>query len=293
MQEKIALALPFDFKAHFELLAKKHGEVKAQMQQFSDEYAKKVQSGEEKASPAIFGRMQEISQKWIEIDDLAGQINLFFDGGFTSSELADFNHFLSTNNHLQEINKNLKVAIGDTNDYIKSIQDAKTKLEESGLGSAIENIHSLKEKYFKKLAAEIHTMDSMLEDFVKHRLESFDTKAFDAKVEDFVAATTQKLENLGKVAEAQALAVKKNAKATYSFYCIGGILIFILALLSFMTFNGYRTYKEKSQELTNIATELKGRISIDAQGQATLSLAKLKTTLAEDKNSIYITIKEK
>lgn len=56
--------------------------------------------------------------------------------------------------------------------------------------------------------------------------------------------------------------------------------------------NEYRNYQNKAQALTNIATRLEGKISINAQGQVTLELAKLKTIFKEDKNSIYLIIKE-
>lgn len=43
--------------------------------------------------------------------------------------------------------------------------------------------------------------------------------------------------------------------------------------------NEYRNYQNKAKALTNIATRLEGKISINAQGQVTLELAKLKTII--------------
>lgn len=302
MQENITIQVPFDFKGHFEKLAILHKETKEQMQKFNEEYNQRVQNKQDSGSSVLYGYMQEINQKWIAIDDLVKEINLFFAGGFDNKELTNLNHFLSTNKQLSEVNQGLKEATNNINDYLTTLQDAKEKLEQSGFSDWVKKIDTLKTSFIRKLGAEVNNMESLLDGFVTQKIKNFETSTqenFQTHINNFNAnfsksyqKAIENLENLNTTAQDKISILKKNLKITYLFYSASGLLIFILVFLSVLLFNEYRNYQNKARALTNIATRLEGKISINAQGQVTLSLAKLKTIFKEDKNSIYLTIKE-
>lgn len=202
-----------------------HQETKEQTQKFNEEYNQRLQNKQDSGSSVLYGYMQEI--------------NLFFTGGFNNTELTNLNHFLSTNQQLNEVNQKIK------------------------------NFETSTQQNFQT------HIDNFNENF---------SKSYQRAIES--------LENLNTTAQNKISILKKNFKITYLFYSISGLLIFLLVFLSVLLMNEYRNYQNKAKALTNIATRLEGKISINAQGQVTLELAKLKTIFKEDKNSIYLIIKE-
>lgn len=152
------------------------------------------------------------------------EINLFFKGGFNNTELTNLNHFLSTNQQLNEINQKIK------------------------------NFETSTQQNFQT------HIDNFNENF---------SKSYQRAIES--------LENLNTTAQNKISIFKEKFQNHLFVYSISGLLIFLLVFLSVLLMNEYRNYQNKA--LTNIATRLEGKISINAQGQVTLELAKLKTII--------------
>ncbi|MCR2100868.1 hypothetical protein [Campylobacter upsaliensis] len=295
MEEKLKTLkteVPFDFKKHFAEFNQILQNQKERLNKFNEEYAAKTQNHQDSV---LFGYIQEISENWNNLKKVAEQINLFLNGAFNREELADLNKFLSTNAVLKEINE-----------CLTNLLNTKSKLEEEKLTESIEEIVSLKSQFISRLEKEVENMRNLFGDFVNKKIEDFEKSmetGFDNQIkmlnkkftEDFTQtydATFEKLNHLSEATQDKITILKKNVKINYIFYSINGLLIFLLAFSSYFLFNAYRDYQNKSKALVNIATKLESQISINAQGQVTLSLAKLKTIFKEDKNSIYLTIKE-
>lgn len=300
--DKIEVKLPFDFKGHFEKLDLLLQETKEQMQKFNEEYNERVQNNQDSFSDVLYGYMQEINKKWIVIGDIVRDINLFFSGGFNNEEITNLNQFLSANDQLNQINKGLKEVTNNIKEALESLQNSKETLENSNFSVSIEQINSSRKVFIDKLENAVKNMDTLLGDFVEQKIKNFGVsteQSFEIHINNFnenfskaYQDSIKKLENLSTTAYNKISILKKNMKISYIFYSVNGLLIFLLIFSSLLLFNAYKDYQNKSKALVNIATKLEGQISINAQGQVTLSLAKLKTILKEDKNSIYLTIKE-
>lgn len=286
--EQVKIEVPFDFKKHFSEFREKLKEEKECLNKFNEEYAIKAQNHQDSV---LFAYMQSLNEHFNALHEKLEKIDIFFNGNFNHKELANLNQFLSTNATLKDINENLTNLLNTTK-----------KLEEEKLSESIEEIISLKSQFINRLASEVKTMDNLLKDFINKKIKDFEenmktgfdnqinalSNNFDKSYND----TIEKLNHLSTTTQDKITILKKNVKINYIFYSINGLLIFLLMFSSYFLFNAYRDYQNKSKALVNIATKLEGQISINAQGQVTLSLAKLKTIFKEDKNSIYLTIKE-